>query len=203
MLHAEPQAVAPGAGAGGADFENGVAGAIVQHPGAGAVADRHPYDQGLGPAIEEELPHAVGERTVAVEAAVAALEIGEAGDGHSLVGHALARIADEGGDGGRDTGDGAYPAGLFDDVDTGIADLDHDADSFCAVQGTQPGRRRKASLVDSWVTRFDFGGQGWSEYRQQDAEAAGHGGEGACFDRAVVYPETRLPPLAFNKLGES
>ncbi|MNF80823.1 hypothetical protein D3C84_630760 [compost metagenome] len=139
MRHAQAQAVAPGSRAGGADFEDRIARAVFQHPGTGAVADGHPHDQGLGTAVEEELPHAVGEWTVTVEAAVAAFEIGKTGDGHGFVGHALARIADEGGDGGRDTGDGAYPAGLFDDVDTGIADLDHDADSFALCRGPSRG----------------------------------------------------------------
>ncbi len=79
------------------------------------------------PPLREELPHGIRDRAVAVEPAVAALEIGEAGDRHRFVGYAFARISDEGRDRCRDTSDGANATGFLDDVDTWIADLDHGA----------------------------------------------------------------------------
>ena len=95
----------------------------AQGPGSGGVTDRHPYDQRLSATIGEELPHGIRYRTVAVEPAVAALEVGEARDRHGLVGHALAGETDERRDRGRDTGDGPYAARYFLNVDARISYL--------------------------------------------------------------------------------
>ena len=57
---------------------------------AARVTDGHAHDQSLRTAVGKELPHPVRNRTLAIEPAVPALEIGETRDCHGLVRLALA-----------------------------------------------------------------------------------------------------------------
>jgi hypothetical protein len=134
------QAVGPAAGAGRAHVEHGGGRVVAQHEGGAGEAAGHAHDQRLAAAVGIELPHCIGERAVVVEAAVAALEVGEAGDRHGLVGHALAGVAHEGGNGGRHPRDGAHAARALLDVDAGICHLDHSVPFAWVDCAVAPGR---------------------------------------------------------------
>jgi len=94
-LHGQAQVVAPDAGTRCRHVEHLNEGIAAEHEGCGVVVLRHPHDQGLRAAVQEELPHRIRHRAVAVKAAMAALEVREARDEHRLVGHAFPGVTDE------------------------------------------------------------------------------------------------------------
>jgi hypothetical protein len=89
------------------------------------MTGRDADDQGLRTAVGKELPHGVRHGAVTIESAIAALEIGKAGDHHRLVRNALSGESDEGRDGRRHARDCVHAAGFFLDVDSGITNLHH------------------------------------------------------------------------------
>jgi hypothetical protein len=101
----------------------------------------HAHDPRLGTAVQEELLHRVRRVAAAFEAAVLALEVGEAEYLYRLVEESLAEGSDEGAHRRGDSDDGADTARNLLDVDARIGRLDRHTIPLAGWYASPPARR--------------------------------------------------------------